>query len=478
MSTFWKLAYNILSASIVASLFATRALGEVTLDSVLSRLNSRYPLVLAAMQERPAAEAELLAAQGAFDGSIRSDIFQRPVGGYDYTRLQTSIEQPLLANGARIFGGYSVTDGLVPDYEGKLETNDGGELRAGVEIPILRDGEIDRRRANIQRAEAGRLAADAAVNLTVNDVFRSASIAYFEWVAAGLRTKIAESLLEAAVDRTRQLKIRASSGDLPEFDLLDNQRAELQRKAQVVFAERLFRKSSLDLSLFYRTEEGLPIELGRADLPRDFPQLAEPPPGDWESAAALAYERRPELRRIAAQRAQSEVELRLQKNQVLPRLDIQMASAKDFGDGTRKRADPELEFGVRIELPLQTRTADGRLAAAEAKLAELRILEKFTKQRIQNEVRDSLIGINLSRERVTLAQKETKTARSLEDGERARYESGDSNLIFVNLREQTAAEAAIREIDALLDYRRAEANYKAATAEFSASGSTPVDAPL
>jgi outer membrane protein, heavy metal efflux system len=57
-----------------------------------------------------------------------------------------------------------------------------------------------------------------------------------------------------------------------------------------------------------------------------------------------------------------------------------------------------------------------------------------------------------------------QAAREVEKGERERFELGDSNLIFVNLREQTAAEAAIREIDALSDYEKAKAAYRAALA--------------
>ena len=75
------------------------------------------------------------------------------------------------------------------------------------------------------------------------------------------------------------------------------------------------------------------------------------------------------------------------------------------------------------------------------------------------------MAIERSRERVKLATAEAEAARKLEQGERKRFVMGDSNLIFVNLREQTAAEAAIREVDALLDFQKALAAYQAALAE-------------
>ena len=42
---------------------------------------------------------------------------------------------------------------------------------------------------------------------------------------------------------------------------------------------------------------------------------------------------------------------------------------------------------------------------------------------------------------------------------------GEGTLLVVNIREQTTGEAAIREIDALVDHHRAIANYKAAVAD-------------
>jgi hypothetical protein len=50
----------------------------------------------------------------------------------------------------------------------------------------------------------------------------------------------------------------------------------------------------------------------------------------------------------------------------------------------------------------------------------------------------------------------------MEQAERTRLELGESTLLFVNLREQTAAEAAVREVDALGDYHKAVASLRAA----------------
>ena len=65
-----------------------------------------------------------------------------------------------------------------------------------------------------------------------------------------------------------------------------------------------------------------------------------------------------------------------------------------------------------------------------------------------------------------VAKKEVFLAKKLQSLELDRFNLGDSTLLFVNIREQTAAEAAIREVKALNDFFNAMANYQAATAEF------------
>ena len=78
------------------------------------------------------------------------------------------------------------------------------------------------------------------------------------------------------------------------------------------------------------------------------------------------------------------------------------------------------------------------------KQAELQFLEDQLRAR----TRDAASGVRAAQERVGLAAGVVKTASKLAEGERRRFEVGASNLVFVNLREQQAAEAQIRLIEA------------------------------
>lgn len=53
-------------------------------------------------------------------------------------------------------------------------------------------------------------------------------------------------------------------------------------------------------------------------------------------------------------------------------------------------------------------------------------------------------------------------ARKVESGERERFAKGQGTIVILNLRELVAAEAAFAEVDAIAEFYRSLADYRAA----------------
>lgn len=443
---------------------STTSAAELELKDVLESVRKHHPLLLAVLEERKTADADLLSAQGAFDPSIKLGLSNRAAGYYEGNKFGATLDQPLVSNGGRIFGGYRRSDGRIPVYEGDELTLSNGEFSFGGELPLLRDGPIDRRRANIQRFEIQGGIADASIEDRLISLSRGATNLYWDWVAAGKRVEIFKKLLEVAEARNTQISKRVSHGDLPAFDLSDNQRQVYQRQAQLVQANRVLQNIAFELSLFLRDLSGAPVTPTQEQLPVKLVSLKMIPSGTEEELILEATKRRPEIKRIDNQRLQNQIEISLAENQMLPRLDFQVMASQDSGRGSNTLEEGEVKAGVKVDLPLRVRTAEGRKGAAEAKDRELARLLQFQTERISTEIKDSLNAIRLVIDRFDFAKKEIRTAKELEEGERTRFNLGDSNLIFINLREQTAAEAALREIEAFLEYQKSVAAFRAAMA--------------
>jgi len=182
---------------------------------------------------------------------------------------------------------------------------------------------------------------------------------------------------------------------------------------------------------------------------------------DGEHSSSLSTDR-PEPRRLALLGQQLEVERRWARNQLWPALDVGVSVGKDFGAGSPTRSPWQLDVFATLEIPVLPRLALSRIAAVDASLERTRALERQAHDRVAADVADAVSQLRTARERAAIAEREVELAFELERAELARYALGDSNLVYVNLREQATAEARLRHVDALSDFQRAQVVLRAA----------------
>ena len=411
----------------------------LVLEGVITSLRTHHPLIAGERAALRAARGDALAAQGEFDTTLTVQARVAALGYYDPRRLDVLIEQPTGALGATVYGGYRVTRGKVAPYYGEHNTLDRGVRTSEAQV----------------QAERHMLAE------TLLDLEREAALAYFTWLAAGQRLSEVEALLELARVRDAQISAKVALGALPSIEQVDNARSVLERQRQLVSARRAFEKAALDLSLYLRGPTGEP----RVPAVSELPESASPRPpqvsGTLLSAEAAALATRPELSAYEAMAGAARAERELAENRTLPRLDALLEVSKDFGAADAALAptlEPTvLEAGVVFSMPLWLRKARGKLQAAEAKLTEAQQKARFARDKVRVEVRDAWSQLQAARERVEVADQAAKLAEQLATGERERFELGATTVLFVNLREQGAADARMALIDA-----SAEVQYSAA----------------
>lgn len=423
------------------------------LERVLHSVRTHHPLLLAERSALARSRAEQLAAQGEFDPLLTVQGRATALGYYDPKRVDVAIEQPTSLLGLTVYGGYRRTTGKVAPYYGEQRTLDRGELRGGARLPLLQDMRVDARRAGVRATEAEARAQGHALDELLLDLERDGAAAYFGWVAAGQRLRVLDGLVELARFRDQQIQTKVAMGALPRIEQLDNARSLLERERQLVSARRAFEKASIDLSLYLRDEQGRPRVPGSAEVPLE--HVREPRAGARESAEDAALARRPELKAYAQQVEAARVDRDLASNRVMPRLDLFAEASRDFGE-----QDPVLaptlrptvvEVGATFSLPLWLRKARGKLRAAEAKLRALDEKARFAEDKVLAEVRDAWSQLDAARERTVLARRTAEVALQVAAGERERFELGATTVLFVNLREQSAADAQMALLDALAE---------------------------
>lgn len=397
-----------------------------------------------------------------------------PSPGSTKTATTTSAwSSPPACGGTTFFGGWRRGLGDYPVYEGKSLTATDGEARVGVSVPLWRNGSIDRRRASLTQAELGELIAGHEYDQALIELRRAVAHRYWDWVLAGRRLRVAEAMLDIAERRDAGIRRRVAAGDIAEFEAADNQRAILERRERQVAARRLLEQAAIQLSLYWRDEQGQPQlpEAGR--LPAGFPSLEPVQPADFAAALETAQASRPEPQRLDLQHRQTETELELQRNQQAPGLDFSVMGARDIGPGKDKLNREELYLGLNVDIPLQRRVAGGRAQVAGANLQRLKLERQLADDRIAAEVRDALSALDAARQRLELAGRQRQAAQRLEQGERTRFELGDSTLLFVNLREIAGGDAALMEAEAAAALFKSHADYQAALGVHGEDGHRP-----
>jgi outer membrane protein TolC len=347
-------------------------------------------------------------------------------------------------------------------YEGDLDTVSAGEFGLGIALPLVRDRAIDETRAKIASSELGVKGAEAKVQQSQIAVLREARSAYWTWIAANLQQKVIANLVSVAEVRNTQLEAAVRAGDKPEFDLTDNSRTIFKRQSELAKAEQIKAKSAIQLSLYYRDEDGSPIVPSDSLVPASLAHNLDVNSLDESALVDEALRSRPELQALDAKEKKAGLQVALGENLLKPRVDLKLGGYHPSGTGEKRLVEDELKVGLKFEVPLELNKPRGMISEGLAQKEAVSQKTRLVRDKIAAEIKKTLTTLQLAEQRITAARESRIAADKVAEGERVRFEHGDSNLVFVVLREQTAAEAALEEIGALLDFHLVHADLLAA----------------
>ena len=435
------------------------------LSEVTDSVESLYPPLLAALIERDIAAGRLQSAQGTFDFNVFAKVFGTPAGFYDSRTLETGFEKFLGLWGSTVYGGYRLTEGdLLPNYYRTERTQEDGELKVGIKVPLLRDGSIDKRRALVMKARYDAALADPLIQRQEIDFVRAATNAYFNWLAAGNKLLLAQDQLNLARDRVDLLKRQVESGLLKKLVITDNRRLVADREIEATRARRAFEAASLALSLFHRSDDMEPLISGVDRLPKGFPRVIDPGKLEMVNDIRRAIELRPELKQLKIELAKIDVDIKQARNEMNPFLDTSVFGEQSFGEEIYDDIeDFELKAMIELRMPLERREARGDRLAAESKQQQLLLSARFAKERIITEVKNTHSALIAAHEQISMTETNVALAEELEAAEKEMFNQGASDFLAVQLREKSTFDARIKLVEAVKAFFVSLTAYQAAS---------------
>jgi outer membrane protein TolC len=449
---------------------------SLELQDVIASVRSSFPAIREAIARQEEANGQIVSALGGFDYVLDGHTLNQPLGFYENYRHGMGLKKPLWTGGY-LATGYRMGDGHFEPWYGERETDEGGEFRLGLDVPVLQGRAIDKRRTELRNAELRRGQTNPELMLEILNAQAAAAIAYWGWVAAGLNVDVSERLLDLAKIRAEQIEIRITEGDTPGFVRLDNDRLIAAREIKLIDAQRKFGESAVKLSLFYRSPNGLPIVPGDEQYPNGFPEVVAAAVNADEQIAN-AIERRPELSVLQFEAARVRTELEQAINQLLPELNLALETSQDVGGKTSDKGDKQstkIEAGVYGEVPLQRRFARGKIDSLRAKLRQLDAKAQLTADKITTEIQQILVSRQAALQQIEQAERNLDLAEKTLAAGTEGLREGEFTLPLLNIYEQAVADAESALILAEAEFFIADALLIIATARELDTGPLPPD---
>jgi outer membrane protein TolC len=281
----------------------------------------------------------------------------------------------------------------------------------------------------------------------------------------------AHQLLQLAEERQSALGRQVELGRLASLVLVENQQNIFRRRALVTQSQREFETAANLMSLFHRDADGKPLVAEASQLPLDLEVLPSLQPD-----AGAVLELRPDLQGIRLRLEQAAVKLDYGQNLLKPRLDARFSLEQDVADPFRGRLGgqgTEAVVGLSVSVPLQRREARGKVASAKAEIESLRYRQQVVEEQVKTEIAAIGIAIDATDRLFQLSRQEQETALRMAAAERTRFQNGASDFFLVNLREEAAADAAVRQLAAGYERASARADLVALSADVKLLGLSP-----
>lgn len=437
--------------------YAHQETQKLSLLHVLQSIDTHYPQVKIARLEVIKASGALVNAKGQFDPSLEASTRSQPAGGYINNYGDTQLTIPTLYNGVKLFAGYRNGEGNWPIYYQNYLTNSGGEYRAGLSLPLLRDRLIDKERTDLLSSAQLMLMKEQDAEAIKIKIYQEAIKAYWQWVEAGLQLNTFRQLLHLAQKRQHAIEQQASLGDLPKLAISENLQQIVQREQLLNQGQMIFEQAGVNLSLYFRDPKGNP----RVPEVRSLPDLTST---SYPIEASLTEH--PGIKKLNHYATMMKLKRNQARNELLPQLDATAYTFKQNGTGGYPLMIPQAAMvGVSFKFPLLQRQAKGNLIQAESELRQVRVEKRFLYEQLNNEFANMLIGINRSRQQVSLLKEELTLAQKVQQGETKKFYQGDSTLFLVNQREQMTTQVQLNSLHAQvqLEELKAKARYFATT---------------
>jgi outer membrane protein TolC len=345
----------------------------------------------------------------------------------------------------------------------------GGQVGVDLRQPLLKNFWIDGTRLSIQTAKNQLKLSEQGLRLQIITTVTAVERAYYELIYARENVKVQQQALELAQKQLADDKTRVEVGTLAEAGgALEQDEAQVAQSRASLIAARYSLAASENALKTLITDSY--ADWHDSDIDPTEPLQAREQAFDIQTSWSKGMTCRPDLLQARVSLEQQGIQLRYDRNQLFPQLDLvgsfgYNGSGREVSDAFHQYGEadrPFYSYGAELSIPLSNARARNSYKASKAEEKQLLLRLKQLEQSAMVEIDNAVKQAQAAWESVDATQKSRIYAEAALKAEQGKYAAGKSTTFTVLQLQNSLTAARSQEIRALASYNQALASLAAA----------------
>lgn len=413
-----------------------------SLDQFYAVILINHPVVRQAGLLNEAARQEIRLARGAFDPKLDLMLTRKQFQDktyYNLTDAQLYFPSNLPVN-PKV--GFENNRGALLNPSEVIPGNE--QFYAGFTFQAGRGLITDAQRTALKQAELLTTLAEAEQIKLINKLLLEAAKEYWSWYYAFESYTYLTQAAQVAGEIFRRVKLNQLNG---EASVLDTVQSKITWQSRLVEKQEAYlelQNSIITLSNFLWDNDLNPIQLNIAAQPFIPALHTAIGPAEGSSLITLAGENHPELIKQSIKIDQLELERKLAREFLKPRLDLSYSMLSQPDAAVVFDPLNDYKFDVNFSMPLFLRKERSKLGLTNIKIKNATWERTQQQRNIVNDVSAALNEVNNTALLIQQQQNMVQNYERLMEGELLNLENGESDLFKINVQQEKLIQSQLK----------------------------------
>lgn len=430
-----------------------------TLDNFYEVILLHHPVARQAAMLSDFARQEIRLARGNFDPKLEARYLLKQYDDTEYYRLfDASLKLPTRSPVIPSVG-FERNSGKKLNPENYISDEYGNrQLYAALVVPLGRGLLTDERRTVLRQAQLFKNLMEAEQVKTINKLLLDAAKDYWQWYYSFYNYRLASRTVQTAEQIVTRTKLNFEGGEVSVIDTVQTAITLLERQVNKQESLMEWRNNTLKISTYLWDSSQNPLDLPPHYVPVGNLELTEP---SLEELIERAQKNHPEIKKINVKLEQLELDRKLAKEQMKPRLDVSYYLLNQpfspEGAYVPFTWNDNYKLGIDFSIPLFLRKERAKLAQTKLKLTNTTYELHLSARQIINDINSAYNDLVNNAFILRQQQGMVDYYQKLMGAEMVNLENGESDLFKINIQQEKLFNAQSKLIKVIAEYQKQKA---------------------